>query len=120
MSTGNARGLEHVAIAVKDLAAATALYRDTLGAQVSEPLPQPEHGVTVVFVELDNTKVELLEPLDVVLEGLAPGAGAAAAHAVGGLGEHRLQRADLDLVVVGLDAVHHRLAAERHAQVADL
>ncbi|KPH82238.1 methylmalonyl-CoA epimerase [Bosea vaviloviae] len=55
--------LNHVAIAVKDLAAATALYRDTLGAHVSQPLPQPEHGVTVVFVELPNTKVELLEPL---------------------------------------------------------
>ncbi|HEV7258860.1 MAG TPA: methylmalonyl-CoA epimerase [Bosea sp. (in: a-proteobacteria)] len=55
--------LNHVAIAVKDLAAATALYRDTLGARVSAPLPQPEHGVTVVFVELPNTKVELLEPL---------------------------------------------------------
>lgn len=55
--------LNHVAIAVKDLAAATALYRDTLCARVSQPLPQPEHGVTVVFVELPNTKVELLEPL---------------------------------------------------------
>lgn len=55
--------LNHVAIAVPDLAAATALYRDTLGAQVSDPLPQPEHGVTVVFIELPNTKVELLEPL---------------------------------------------------------
>jgi methylmalonyl-CoA/ethylmalonyl-CoA epimerase len=55
--------LNHVAIAVKDLAAATALYRDSLGARVSQPLPQPEHGVTVVFVELPNTKVELLEPL---------------------------------------------------------
>ncbi|NLH81831.1 MAG: methylmalonyl-CoA epimerase [Phyllobacteriaceae bacterium] len=55
--------LNHVAIAVKDLAAATAIYRDTLGAQVSEPLPQPAHGVTVVFVQLPNTKIELLEPL---------------------------------------------------------
>ncbi|SIQ50940.1 MULTISPECIES: methylmalonyl-CoA epimerase [unclassified Bosea (in: a-proteobacteria)] len=55
--------LNHVAIAVRDLAAATALYRDTLGARVSQPLPQPEHGVTVVFVELPNTKIELLEPL---------------------------------------------------------
>ena len=53
----------HVAIAVPDLAAATATYRDTLGAQVSAPLAQPEHGVTVVFVTLPNTKVELLEPL---------------------------------------------------------
>ena len=55
--------LNHVAIAVPDLAAATALYRDTLGAKVSEPLDQPAHGVTVVFVMLDNTKIELLHPL---------------------------------------------------------
>jgi methylmalonyl-CoA/ethylmalonyl-CoA epimerase len=55
--------LNHVAIAVKDLAASSALYRDTLGATVSEPLPQPEHGVTVVFIALPNTKIELLEPL---------------------------------------------------------
>jgi methylmalonyl-CoA/ethylmalonyl-CoA epimerase len=55
--------LNHVAIAVPDLARATALYRDTLGAQVSAPQPVPEHGVTVVFVTLPNTKIELLEPL---------------------------------------------------------
>ena len=55
--------LNHVAIAVKDLAAAARVYRDTLGAEVSAPLPQPEHGVTVVFVTLPNTKIELLEPL---------------------------------------------------------
>ncbi|MGB3720368.1 MAG: methylmalonyl-CoA epimerase [Proteobacteria bacterium] len=55
--------LNHVAIAVKDLKAASAVYRDTLGAEVSEPVPQPEHGVTVVFVTLPNTKIELLEPL---------------------------------------------------------
>jgi methylmalonyl-CoA/ethylmalonyl-CoA epimerase len=53
----------HVAIAVPDLAAATVIYRDTLGAAVSAPLAQPEHGVTVAFVTLPNTKVELLEPL---------------------------------------------------------
>lgn len=55
--------LNHVAIAVGDLQAASAIYRDTLGAEVSEPVPQPEHGVTVVFVTLPNTKIELLEPL---------------------------------------------------------
>lgn len=55
--------LNHVAIAVPDLDAATKLYRDTLGATVSAPLPQPAHGVTVVFVELPNTKIELLHPL---------------------------------------------------------
>lgn len=55
--------LNHVAIAVKDLAQSTAMYRDVLGAKVSAPLPQPDHGVTVVFIELPNTKIELLEPL---------------------------------------------------------
>ena len=55
--------LNHVAIAVKDLAAASAHYRTMLGATVSPPAPQAEHGVTVAFVELPNTKVELLEPL---------------------------------------------------------
>jgi len=55
--------LNHVAIAVPNLAAAAELYRRTLGADVSEPVPQPAHGVTVVFVMLPNTKIELLEPL---------------------------------------------------------
>ncbi|MFC3676642.1 methylmalonyl-CoA epimerase [Ferrovibrio xuzhouensis] len=55
--------LNHVAIAVPDLAAAAATYANTLGAKVSPPLAQPEHGVTVVFVELPNTKIELLHPL---------------------------------------------------------
>ncbi|MBW9053214.1 methylmalonyl-CoA epimerase [Rhizobium mesosinicum] len=55
--------VNHIAIAVPDLTAAAASYRDTLGAAVSEPQALPEHGVTVVFVELPNTKVELLEPL---------------------------------------------------------
>ncbi len=56
--------LNHVAIAVRDLEAATALYRDTLGARVSAAVEQPEHGVTTVFVELPNTKIELLAPLN--------------------------------------------------------
>ena len=60
MKIGN---LNHVAIAVPDLAAATAKYRDQLGANVSEPQDEPDHGVTVVFVELPNTKIELLTPL---------------------------------------------------------
>jgi methylmalonyl-CoA/ethylmalonyl-CoA epimerase len=55
--------LNHVAIAVKDITKAAAVYRDTLGAKVSEPQKLPEHGVTVVFIELPNTKIELLEPL---------------------------------------------------------
>ncbi len=55
--------LNHVAIAVRDIAAATALYRDTLGAEVSEQVAQHAHGVTTVFINLPNTKIELLEPL---------------------------------------------------------
>ena len=55
--------LNHVAIAVPDIEAATAIYRDTLGAHVSQATAQPDHGVTTVFVELPNTKIELLEPL---------------------------------------------------------
>ncbi len=55
--------LNHVAIVVPDLGAASAVYRDTLGATISAPAALPEHGVTTVFVELDNTKIELLEPL---------------------------------------------------------
>ena len=51
--------LNHVAIVVPDLAAASRVYRETLGARVSEPVDLPEHGVTTVFVELDNTKIEL-------------------------------------------------------------
>ena len=55
--------LNHVAIAVRDIATASRMYRDTLGAKVSIPEPLPEHGVTVVFISLPNTKIELLEPL---------------------------------------------------------
>ena len=55
--------LNHVAIAVPDLDAAAAQYRDTLGAHVGPPQDEPDHGVTVVFIELPNTKIELLYPL---------------------------------------------------------
>ena len=55
--------LNHVAIVVPDLLAAAAKYRDQLGANVHHPRDLPEHGVTVVFVELENTKIELMTPL---------------------------------------------------------
>jgi len=55
--------LNHVAIVVPDLESARKLYRDSLGAAVSEPVPLPRHGVTTVFVLLDNAKIELLHPL---------------------------------------------------------
>lgn len=73
--------LNHVAIVVPDLAAAAAIYRDTLGARVSAPMPLPEHGVTTVFVELPNTKIELLEPLGEA----SPVAKFLAKHATGGM-----------------------------------
>jgi len=55
--------LNHVAIAVPDIAVASAIYRDTLGATLSDTQAQPDHGVITVFIELPNTKIELLEPL---------------------------------------------------------
>ena len=55
--------LNHIAIVVDDLDAATARWRDVLGAKVSQPQPLPEHGVTVVFIDSGNSKIELLEPL---------------------------------------------------------
>ena len=57
--------LNHVAIAVRDIAKASAVYRDTLGAEVSAKVPQPDHGVSTVFITLHNTKIELLHPLGV-------------------------------------------------------
>ena len=93
--------LNHVAIAVPDLAAASALYRGTLGADVSEPLDLPEHGVTTVFVTLPNTKLELLHPLG---EG-SPIAGFLAKNPAGGI--HHLCYEVEDIV-----AARDRLAAE--------
>ncbi|MGB7258565.1 MAG: methylmalonyl-CoA epimerase [Pseudolabrys sp.] len=55
--------LNHVAIAVRDIAKAAQVYRETLGAEVSGVVPQPDHGVNTVFITLPNTKIELLEPL---------------------------------------------------------
>ena len=55
--------LNHVAIAVRDIAKASAVYRDTLGAEISAKVAQPDHGVSAVFITLPNTKIELLEPL---------------------------------------------------------
>lgn len=74
-------GLNHVAIAVPDLDAAVAKYRDLLGANVSAPMDLPEHGVTVVFVELENTKIELMAELG----GNSPVAGFMAKNPGGGV-----------------------------------
>ena len=73
--------LNHVAVVVPDLAAASAVYRDVLGASVSGPVDMPEHGVTTVFVDLGNTKIELLHPLGED----SPVAGFLARHPAGGM-----------------------------------
>ena len=73
--------LNHVAIAVPDLAAAATRYREALGARVGEPQDEPEHGVRVVFVELANTKIELLHPLG----AQSPIAGFLARNPAGGI-----------------------------------
>ena len=93
--------LNHVAIAVPDLAAASALYRGILGAEVSEPLDLPEHGVTTVFVTLPNTKLELLHPLG---DG-SPIAGFLAKNPAGGI-HHLCYEVD------DIGAARDRLVAE--------
>ena len=73
--------LNHVAIAVPDIAAASAVYRDTLGARVTAPQALAEHGVTVVFIDLGNTKIELLEPLGRFADRGIPGQESSWRHA---------------------------------------
>ena len=91
--------LNHVAIAVPDIEAAAAVYRDTLGATVSGQVPQPDHGVTTVFIELPNTKIELLEPLG---EG-SPIAGFLAKNPAGGL--HHVCY-EVDDIIAARDQMH--------------
>ena len=83
--------LNHVAIAVPDLEAGAARYRDLLGARVSAPQDEPEHGVRVVFVDLPNTRIELLAPLGPD----SPIAGFLARHPRGGLHHVCLEVADI-------------------------
>lgn len=83
--------LNHVAIVVPDLGAAAAFYRDTLGAQVSEPVDLPEHGVTTVFVTLENTKLELLHPFG----GNSPVAGFLQKNASGAIHHVCIEVADI-------------------------
>jgi len=92
--------LNHVAVVVPDLAVAVARYRDLLGARVSAPLALPEHGVTVVFVDTGNSKVELMEPLG---EG-SPVAGFLAKNPGGGMHHVCFEVADLAVAVADLVA----------------
>lgn len=84
--------LNHVAIVVPDLGAASAVYRDALGARVSEATPLPEHGVSTVFVELGNTRIELLHPLGAD----SPVAGFLERHPAGGMHHVCFEVDDLD------------------------
>ncbi|MBT3358413.1 MAG: methylmalonyl-CoA epimerase [Rhodospirillales bacterium] len=100
--------LNHIAIAVPDLAAAAALYRDTLGAAVSEASALAEHGVTVVFVDLPNTRIELLEPLGEA----SPIAGFLARNPSGGVHHICYEVADLAAVVARLEGQGARVLGD--------
>lgn len=100
--------LNHVAIAVPDLAAASAQYRDVFGAQVSEPLDLPEHGVTTVFVNLPNTKIELLHPLG---EG-SPIAGFLEKNAAGGIHHVCYEVVDIGIAMDKLVAAGMRILGD--------
>ena len=100
--------LNHVAIVVPDLAAAAQLYREQLGAQVSEPLPLPDHGVTTVFVELPNAKIELLHPLG----DNSPVAKFLAEHPSGGMHHICYEVEDLEAAVERLTAEGARVLGD--------
>jgi methylmalonyl-CoA/ethylmalonyl-CoA epimerase len=99
--------LNHVAIAVPDLTAAAAFYRDVMGAEVSEPVDLADHGVTSVFVQLANTSLELLTPLG----DNSPIAGYLAKNPGGGLHHLCFEVADLQKAVQTLDDTGVRILA---------
>lgn len=100
--------LNHVAIAVPDLAAATAVYRDILGGAVSAPLALPEHGVTTVFVTLPNTKIELLQPLG----ENSPIAGFLSKNPAGGIHHLCYEVADIKAAAARLKAAGMRVLGD--------
>ncbi|KAK2819720.1 hypothetical protein Q7C36_021366 [Tachysurus vachellii] len=104
-SLWNLGRLNHVAIAVPDLEKATALYRDVLGAQVSATVPLPEHGVYTVFVELGNTKLELLHPLG----EKSPIAGFLQKNKAGGMHHICIEVDDINSAIADLKAKKIRL-----------
>ncbi|CAL8247010.1 unnamed protein product [Lota lota] len=96
--------LNHIAIAVPDIEKATALYRDVLGATVSDKLPLPDHGVYTVFVELGNTKLELLHPLG----EKSPISGFLQKNKSGGLHHICIEVKDINAAIAGLKAKNIR------------
>ena len=105
--------LNHVAIAVPVLAGAVAIYRNALGAEVSAPLAQPEHGVTVAFVTLPNTKIELLEPLG----ANSPIAAFLARNAGGGIHHVCYEVADIDAARDRLKAAGARVLGDGEPRI---
>ena len=105
--------LNHVAIAVPDLAAASAVYRDTLGAAVSAPLDLPEHGVTTVFVDLPNTKIELLA----VLGAASPIAGFLERNPGGGIHHLCYEVEDLEAARAHLEARGARVLGDGRPKI---
>ena len=105
--------LNHVAIAVPDLAAARAMYRDTLGARVSEPVDLPEHGVTTVFVELPNTRIELLG----VIGQSSPIAGFLERNPGGGLHHVCYEVADIEAARAQLEARGARVLGDGRPKI---
>ena len=105
--------LNHVAIAVPDLAAASAVYRDTLGAAVSAPLDLPEHGVTTVFVDLPNTRIELLA----VLGAASPIAGFLERNPGGGIHHLCYEVEDLETARAHLEARGARVLGDGRPRI---
>ncbi len=100
--------VNHVAIAVPDIDAAAATYRDVLGAEVTGPVDLPEHGVTTVFVKLANTNIELLQPLGAG----SPIAGFLARHPDGGMHHVCYEVADIDAAQAQLQQAGARAIGE--------
>jgi methylmalonyl-CoA/ethylmalonyl-CoA epimerase len=100
--------LNHIAIAVSDLAAAARKYRDLLGADVGEPQDLPEHGVTVVFVTLENSKIELMAPLGAG----SPIAGFLAKNPPGGMHHICFEVPDLQIAAEALTAAGARMLGD--------
>jgi methylmalonyl-CoA/ethylmalonyl-CoA epimerase len=100
--------LNHVAIAVRDIAAGAALYRDMLGATVSDPVPQPDHGVTTVFIDLPNTRIELIAPLG----DASPISGFLARNPFGGIHHVCYEVADIGATVRDLSARGARILGD--------
>ena len=105
--------LNHVAIAVRDLGKASAIYRDVLGAEVSAAVAQPDHGVTTVFVTLPNTKIEFLEPLG----ENSPIAKFLERNPDGGMHHVCYEVADIGAAAAGLKAAGARILGEGEPRI---